>query len=88
MSSLIMTWATWAKQHVLARMQIWDSLPSLWVGNISRRNGKHLGKTEPSGEPQMPSPRLAPEIHFLRKNNMSLMQLDHDAASQPRSEKA
>ena len=29
---------------ILTRVQISDSHLSLWVGNISGRNGKHLGK--------------------------------------------
>lgn len=39
-------------------------------------------KTEPNSELQLPSTILAHEIHFLRKNNMAFMQLDHNTASQ------
>jgi hypothetical protein len=45
MSTVIMTWVTQERQHVLlAQMQILDFHLTLWVGNISERNGKHLEK--------------------------------------------
>lgn len=79
MSSLITTQATQARRHVLLlKCRSWSLFPPWGQETFPEEMETIWGKTQPSGERQMPSTSLAPEMHFLRKNNLPLMQLDHN----------